>query len=315
MLKHPKKQFQFEFSRDKHFHRGFQQKVRLANDIENMPFLRSKHETTGAIRKKDRRDRGNDWYQPHIPGKSWKFRCRKRHQWERHFHPVCEFEHSRFLDKQHLGRALLEVLSQAHGWTIVDTVSSSYAKYNVMDALLWLLDKHLLELGDWNNIPNYALTAPYSILLNNGESKLWKRLFRPYETLLGHNGDVEYKLPCGNGCLNKGWWWLWEIRPIVRVVQLSDSKPKKDDDGSQDTYFPSEAVWKCLGHYEHHLKREFSLGLSKGTQDIDYETTLALLKAFDSYLQDRHSPRELLSLICRDNKTVHIHHSGRKTNR
>ena len=239
MFKQPKKQFRYEYCY-KADNGGFQQKVCMAFDEEHKPFLRASHETWGAISKRDRRDWGNDWYQPHRPKKSWKFRCKKRHQWERHFHPVSEYEHSHFLEKQHLERVLLDMLSQAKEWTIVDTVSSWYAKWEISDAIRGLLDKHLLELGTQETIPEYALAEPYSMLLLSIESKLWEKLFRPYETLRGHKGDVEYKLPCGNAWLDKRWWWLWKICPIVRVIRPADFQSQETDNVNQNCFPPHE---------------------------------------------------------------------------
>ncbi len=316
MLKYPKKQFQFEFSRDKYFHRGFQQKVRLANDIENMPFLRSKHETTGAIRKKDRRDRGNDWYQPHYPKKSWKFRCKKCHQWERHFHPICENYNSGYMDGQSLKRVILDALSKANGWTIVDTVSSCFAKYDIEKAIIELLEKRLLLIASCDVVPEYALVAPYTFLLDNRKSKLWKTLYRTYETHLEHKGDAEYKMPNGNSWLYRSCRQFWENCPIVRAVRPSNFTNGHDDGISQDVFFASETAWKCLAHYDHHLKREFSLGLRKGVpRQFDSDTTLDFLKEIDSILQDTHSQRECMSLICKNNKMVRVDLRGRWNNR
>ena len=120
MLKQPKKYYRYEFvSSDRRRKAGFHREMTLACDEEHLPFIRSKRNKHALFYYSDfsYEREAESW----PDQRSWKHRCKKRHQWVKHRYSLRELDlllAGRF--RQHNAHELLKFLEKNPGWIKFD---------------------------------------------------------------------------------------------------------------------------------------------------------------------------------------------------
>ena len=120
MLKQPKKYYRYEFvSSDRRRKAGFHREMTLACDEEHLPFIRSKRNKHALFYYSDFSYEREA--EPWPDQRSWKHRCKKRHQWVKHHYSLRELD--MFLARrynQHNAHELLKFLEENPGWIKFD---------------------------------------------------------------------------------------------------------------------------------------------------------------------------------------------------
>ena len=120
MLKQPKKYYRYEFvSSDRRRKAGFHREMTLACDEEHLPFIRSKRNKHALFYYSDFSYEREA--EPWPDQRSWKHRCKKRHQWVKHHYSLRELDMllaGRF--SQHNAHELLKFLEENPGWIKFD---------------------------------------------------------------------------------------------------------------------------------------------------------------------------------------------------
>lgn len=120
MLKQPKKYYRYEFvSSDRRRKAGFHREMTLACDEEHLPFIRSKRNKHALFYYSDFSYEREA--EPWPDQRSWKHRCKKRHQWVKHRYSLRELD--MLLAgrcSQHNAQELLKFLEKNPGWIKFD---------------------------------------------------------------------------------------------------------------------------------------------------------------------------------------------------
>ena len=144
MLKQPKKYYRYEFvSSDRRRKAGFHREMTLACDEEHLPFIRSKRNKHALFYYSDFSYEREA--EPWPDQRSWKHRCKKRHQWVKHHYSLRELDlllAGRF--SQHNAHELLKFLEKNPGWIKFDLRDNPFIK-NAID--------HLSKLKKIDRVP------------------------------------------------------------------------------------------------------------------------------------------------------------------
>ena len=120
MLKQPKKYYRYEFvSSDRRRKAGFHREMTLACDEEHLPFIRSKRNKHALFYYSDFSYEREA--EPWPDQRSWKHRCKKRHQWVKHRYSLRELDMLLVgRCSQHNAHELLKFLEKNPGWIKFD---------------------------------------------------------------------------------------------------------------------------------------------------------------------------------------------------
>ena len=120
MLKQPKKYYRYEFVySDRRRKSGFHREMAYACDEEHIPLIRSKRNKHALFCYSDFSYEREA--EPWPDQRSWKHRCKKRHQWVKHRYSLRELDMllaGRF--SQHNAHELLKFLEENPGWIKFD---------------------------------------------------------------------------------------------------------------------------------------------------------------------------------------------------
>ena len=120
MLKQPKKYYRYEFVySDRRRKSGFHREMAYACDKEHIPLIRSKRNKHALFYYSDFSYEREA--EPWPDQRSWKHRCKKRHQWVKHRYSLRELDlllAGRF--SQHNAHELLKFLEKNPGWIKFD---------------------------------------------------------------------------------------------------------------------------------------------------------------------------------------------------
>ncbi|MBQ9776996.1 MAG: hypothetical protein IJW17_13295 [Lentisphaeria bacterium] len=120
MLKQPKKYYRYEFVySDRRRKSGFHREMAYACDEEHIPLIRSKRNKHALFYYSDFSYEREA--EPWLDQRSWKHRCKKRHQWVKHRYSLRELDMllaGRF--SQHNAHELLKFLEENPGWIKFD---------------------------------------------------------------------------------------------------------------------------------------------------------------------------------------------------
>ena len=120
MLKQPKKYYRYEFVySDRRRKSGFHREMAYACDEEHTPLIRSKRNKHALFYYSDFSYEREA--EPWPDQRSWKHRCKKRHQWVKHRYSLRELDMllaGRF--SQHNAHELLKFLEENPGWIKFD---------------------------------------------------------------------------------------------------------------------------------------------------------------------------------------------------
>ena len=120
MLKQPKKYYRYEFVySDRRRKSGFHREMAYACDEEHIPLIRSKRNKHALFYYSDFSYEREA--EPWPDQRSWKHRCKKRHQWVKHRYSLRELDMllaGRF--SQYNAHELLKFLEENPGWIKFD---------------------------------------------------------------------------------------------------------------------------------------------------------------------------------------------------
>ena len=150
MLKQPKKYYRYEFvSSDRRRKAGFHREMTLACDEEHLPFIRSKRNKHALFYYSDFSYEREA--EPWPDQRSWKHRCKKRHQWVKHHYSLRELD--MFLARrynQHNAHELLKFLEENPGWIKFDLRDNPIIKCAVDQLESWdKIDRFSYNFYSW----------------------------------------------------------------------------------------------------------------------------------------------------------------------
>lgn len=147
MLKQAKKHFRLEFCcRCQGNKGGLFRELIISCDPEHRPYIRARRRKNGIEYAGNYADYRDGWYHKQYDTKSWKSRCRKRHQWEKHFHTAYEIENANLLNKEHAAEKIYRIVQEHSGWIKIDIRDNPEWR----DGIAWLGEKKKIECReDW----------------------------------------------------------------------------------------------------------------------------------------------------------------------
>jgi len=151
MLKQPKKYYRYEFIySDRRRKSGFHREMAYACDEEHIPLIRSKRNKHALFYYSDFSYEREA--EPWPDQRSWKHRCKKRHQWVKHRYSLRELDlllAGRF--SQHNAHELLKFLEKNPGWIKFDLRDNPLIEnaINQLEAL-GIIDRFSYNFYTWD---------------------------------------------------------------------------------------------------------------------------------------------------------------------
>lgn len=148
MLKQAKKHFRLAACCWYH-NGGLHRELVISCDPEYRPYIRARRRKN-AIKYAGNFDysRENSYHRQHDK-KSWKSRCRKRHQWEKHFHTVYEFENAYLVNEEHAAKEIYQIVQEHSDWVKFDIRNNPEWEAGID----WLIGKKKIECRENRNYP------------------------------------------------------------------------------------------------------------------------------------------------------------------
>lgn len=155
MLKQAKKHFRLESCcRNQGDKGGLYHELILTCDPEHRPYIRARRRKN-AIKYAGDFDysRENSYHRQHDK-KSWKSRCRKRHQWEKHFHSAYEIGNAYLENKERAAEEIYRIVQKHFDWVKFDIRDNPEWEAGID----WLIGKKKIECRESRNYPwNYPV--------------------------------------------------------------------------------------------------------------------------------------------------------------
>lgn len=168
MLKQAKKHFRLEFCRNRK-KGGLHRELALACEERFLKYIRTGRGKRAIMYAGNYDDSREINYHYQYDKKSWKSRCRKRHQWEKHFHTAYEIGNANLVNKERTAEEIYRIVQGHFEWLKIDIRNNPEWEAGID----WLIEKKKIEcLENWNAPWKYPVRTIRDTLLLTKAKKM-----------------------------------------------------------------------------------------------------------------------------------------------